>query len=88
TDAARELIAEEGYDPAYGARPLRRTIQRQVENALARRLLSGEIRDGDTVVLDAGGEGTDGLSFTRVAPGPAREARDEAKARDTSAAAV
>ena len=49
TDGALELIAEEGWDPAYGARPLKRAIQRLLENPLALRLLEGEFRDGDTV---------------------------------------
>ncbi len=53
TDAARDWLAREGYDANYGARPLRRTIQRQVENVLARKLLSGEVKDGDTVRIDA-----------------------------------
>jgi ATP-dependent Clp protease ATP-binding subunit ClpB len=52
TDAAKELIAEEGYDPAYGARPLKRAIQRLVQNPLAIRVLEGEFREGDTVVVD------------------------------------
>jgi ATP-dependent Clp protease ATP-binding subunit ClpB len=52
TDAARELIAEEGYDPAYGARPLKRAIQRLVQNPLAIRVLEGEFEEGNTVVAD------------------------------------
>jgi ATP-dependent Clp protease ATP-binding subunit ClpB len=44
---------EEGFDPAYGARPLKRAIQRRLENPLASKLLSGEFADGDTVRLDA-----------------------------------
>ena len=56
TDEARELIAELGYDPAFGARPLKRLIQQKVENALAGRILKGEIRDGDHVVIDAEGK--------------------------------
>jgi len=52
TDAARALLAKEGFDPEYGARPLRRTIQRLVENPIARGLLQGEFREGDTVVLE------------------------------------
>ncbi|HEX6746126.1 MAG TPA: ATP-dependent chaperone ClpB [Longimicrobium sp.] len=52
TDAAKELIAEEGYDPAYGARPLKRAIQRLVQNPLAVRVLEGEFEEGDTVVVD------------------------------------
>src|SRR5512132_1556362 len=49
TDGARELIAEAGWDPAYGARPLKRAIQRLLENPLALRLLEGEFVDGDTI---------------------------------------
>jgi ATP-dependent Clp protease ATP-binding subunit ClpB len=57
TDAARSLVAAEGFDPTYGARPLKRTIQREVENPLAERLLAGELPEGSTVVVDAeGGE--------------------------------
>ncbi|MFL5768890.1 MAG: ATP-dependent Clp protease ATP-binding subunit, partial [Chloroflexota bacterium] len=61
TPAARALIAREGTDPAYGARPLKRTIQRLVENPLARALLRGEFSPGDTIVADA-----DTLSGTLV----------------------
>jgi ATP-dependent Clp protease ATP-binding subunit ClpB len=53
TDAARALLVEHGYDPAYGARPLKRTLQREVENPLALKVLSGEIGEGDTAVVDA-----------------------------------
>ena len=53
TPAAQELVAEAGWDPAYGARPLKRAIQRLVENPLAKRLLEGEFADGDTVLVDA-----------------------------------
>jgi ATP-dependent Clp protease ATP-binding subunit ClpB len=53
TEAARELIAREGYDPVYGARPLRRFIQRDVETRIGRALLAGEISDGATIILDA-----------------------------------
>ncbi|MDM7855238.1 ATP-dependent chaperone ClpB [Cellulomonas alba] len=55
--AAREWLALEGYDPAYGARPLRRLVQREIGDRLARRLLAGEIRDGQTVEVDRGDEG-------------------------------
>jgi ATP-dependent Clp protease ATP-binding subunit ClpB len=57
TDAAKDLIVREGYDPAYGARPLKRTIQRLVLDALALRVLQGEFVEGDTVVVNAGREG-------------------------------
>ncbi len=53
TDAARELIAREGYDPVYGARPLRRFIQREVETLIGRALIAGEITEGATIVVDA-----------------------------------
>jgi ATP-dependent Clp protease ATP-binding subunit ClpB len=52
TDAARDLIAEEGYEPAYGARPLKRAIQRLVQNPLAVRVLEGEFEEGDTIMVD------------------------------------
>ncbi|HEU4942733.1 MAG TPA: AAA family ATPase [Gaiellaceae bacterium] len=53
TDAARELVTEAGWDPTYGARPLKRALQRLVENPLALRLLEGEFAEGDTVRADA-----------------------------------
>ena len=53
TDGARDYFAESGYDPSYGARPLRRMIQRELETALARKLISGEVRDGQKVIVDA-----------------------------------
>ena len=57
TDAAREWLANTGYDPAYGARPLRRLVQTEVGDQLARMLLAGKIHDGDTVLVDqTGGE--------------------------------
>ena len=58
TDAALTLLAREGYDPVYGARPLRRAIQRRLENPLARRILAGEFSDGAKVLVDAGPDGT------------------------------
>ena len=53
SDSARELIAREGYDPVYGARPLRRFIQREVETRIGRALLAGDIHDGATITLTA-----------------------------------
>jgi len=53
TDGAKELVAEEGWDPAYGARPLKRAIQRLLENPLALRLLEGDFAEGDVVRVDA-----------------------------------
>ena len=52
TQAAKDEVVREGYDPAYGARPLRRTVQRRVENELARRMLAGEFHEGQCVVVD------------------------------------
>ncbi|HLX19185.1 MAG TPA: AAA family ATPase, partial [Gaiellaceae bacterium] len=63
TDAAKEAIADAGWDPAYGARPLKRAIQRLVENPLALRLLEGDFGDGDTIRVDAAGGD---LVFTRA----------------------
>jgi ATP-dependent Clp protease ATP-binding subunit ClpB len=56
TEPARELIAREGYDPVYGARPLRRFIQRDVETRIGRALLAGQIPDGATIVVDTEGD--------------------------------
>jgi ATP-dependent Clp protease ATP-binding subunit ClpB len=53
TERAKELVAEAGWDPAYGARPLKRAIQRLIENPLARKLLERELAEGDTVLVDA-----------------------------------
>ena len=69
TDAALDRIADSGYDPAYGARPLKRTFRVEVENPLARRILAGEIGDRETVRIDRDGEG-ESLTFE---PGGAEE---------------
>jgi ATP-dependent Clp protease ATP-binding subunit ClpB len=53
TDNARDQIMDEGYDPAFGARPLKRTIQQRLENSLAAELLAGKFTDGDTIKIDA-----------------------------------
>lgn len=55
SETAVELLAREGYDPEFGARPLARTIQRLVENELSHRLLSGEVEPGDKVHVEADG---------------------------------
>jgi ATP-dependent Clp protease ATP-binding subunit ClpB len=52
TPGARDWLAIAGYDPAYGARPLRRLVQSAIGDKLARKLLAGEVRDGDRVVVD------------------------------------
>jgi ATP-dependent Clp protease ATP-binding subunit ClpB len=63
TPAAQELLAREGYDPVYGARPLKRTIQKEIVQPLAMALLRGDFRDGDTIVADAQGSA---LAFRRA----------------------
>jgi ATP-dependent Clp protease ATP-binding subunit ClpB len=63
--AAREWLAIEGFDPAYGARPLRRLVQREIGDRLARLLLAGEVRDGDTVRVTRAADGQGGLELTR-----------------------
>jgi len=65
SDAGRSWLAERGYDPVYGARPLRRLLQTTVEDQLARRLLAGDISDGQTVVFDVTADG-DGLEIVSV----------------------
>ena len=69
TDAAREWLALNGFDPVYGARPLRRLVQSAIGDQLAKALLAGDIRDGDTVTVDAPedftGAGEGGLTVTR-----------------------
>jgi ATP-dependent Clp protease ATP-binding subunit ClpB len=67
TDAARAFVAREGYDPTYGARPLRRAIQRAIENPLAKAVLAGEYARGDTVRV---GLRDGGLTFEKGAPAP------------------
>ncbi len=56
TEAAKEALVKEGFDPVFGARPLRRTVQRRVENPLSKRILAGEFGEGDTVLVDIEGE--------------------------------
>jgi ATP-dependent Clp protease ATP-binding subunit ClpB len=68
TDAAKEWLSKRGYDPVFGARPLKRLIQREVLDRLARMVLSGELRDGETAVIDADG---DELKFKTASREPA-----------------
>jgi ATP-dependent Clp protease ATP-binding subunit ClpB len=67
-EAARDWLADHGYDPAYGARPLRRLVQKAIGDELAKRLLGGEVNEGDTVVVGAEG---DQLTFSVKRPVPA-----------------
>jgi ATP-dependent Clp protease ATP-binding subunit ClpB len=57
TDAAKAFLAERGYDPLFGARPLKRAIQAELENPLAKAMIAGDFKDGDAVVVDRSGEG-------------------------------
>ena len=57
TQAAKNLLAERGFDPVLGARPLRRTIQREIEDVLAEKMLYGEVGPGQIVLVDVEGEG-------------------------------
>jgi len=71
TDAAREWLGNEGYDPAYGARPLKRVIQRHVQDKLAEEILSGQVVDGQTVLIDTEGFG---LTLRPVPPDAGHQA--------------
>ena len=72
TPAAKSLIATDGYDPVYGARPLKRAIQRLLQNPLAMAVLEGAYVEGDKVRVDRVKDGT-ALAFTRIPAGGARE---------------
>jgi len=65
TDAAKALLADKGYDPVYGARPLKRTIQRLIQDPLAVKILEGEFKEGDRVKIDAD---RDSLVFSHAEP--------------------
>jgi ATP-dependent Clp protease ATP-binding subunit ClpB len=68
SDAAKDLLADLGYDPVYGARPLRRVFQKLLENPLAERILAGDFCEGDTVFVERDGEG--GLAIEKNRPPP------------------
>ena len=72
TPAAKNLLATKGYDPVLGARPLRRTIQREIEDTLSEKILFGELTSGQIVKVDAEGEGKDGI-FTFEGAAQVRE---------------
>ena len=65
TDAARDYVARVGYDPDFGARPLKRVLQREIADPIALELLQGAYRDGDVIQVDAS---PDGLVFHRAEP--------------------
>jgi ATP-dependent Clp protease ATP-binding subunit ClpC len=70
TDRARALLGERGFDPVLGARPLRRTIQREVEDALSEKILFDELRPGQIILIDVEGEGADATLTFRGEPKP------------------
>ncbi|MFZ1653078.1 MAG: NDP-hexose 4-ketoreductase, partial [Candidatus Nanopelagicales bacterium] len=84
TTAAKEALASRGYDPMLGARPLRRTIQRDIEDALSERILFGDLKAGEIVVVDVEGTGED-LAFTFT--GTAKSAVPESLAVEAAEAA-
>ncbi len=89
TDAARHWLVKEGFDSVYGARPLRRAIQRFLENDLSRQILAGDVSDGDLVTVDAG---DDGLTFAAKhvlpeTPGAAQETGEQPAKESTEVAA-
>ncbi len=61
TDGALEWVARMGYDPSFGARPLKRTIQQYIENSLGKMIIAGEVREGNKITVDYGDEK---LAFT------------------------
>jgi ATP-dependent Clp protease ATP-binding subunit ClpB len=67
TDKARDYLADRGYDPLYGARPLKRLIQRELETALGRRILAGDVRDGSKVTVEANAKGLEFISGANAA---------------------
>ena len=79
SDAARKLLADEGYDPTLGARPLKRVIQQRLENSLAQHILKGEFTEGDTIFVDVD---TQGAEFTF------KKSREGAKAKPVATASV
>ncbi|MBG6183527.1 ATP-dependent Clp protease ATP-binding subunit ClpC [Arthrobacter sp. CAN_A6] len=75
TPAAKVLLATRGYDPSMGARPLRRTMQREIEDQLSEKILFGDLKSGERVDVDVEGEGTDAV-FTFVGHGAPKELED------------
>ncbi|HEY45095.1 MAG TPA: AAA domain-containing protein [Anaerolineae bacterium] len=78
TDAAREWLAREGYDPSFGARPLRRALQRHVESTLSVKILQGEFDEGDTVIVDF--DESEGVVFRRPDEGAELRIEEEVSA--------
>ena len=88
TEAAKDLLAERGFDPVLGARPLRRAIQRDIEDALSEKILFGEIERGQKVIVDAEGEGILGEFTFRGEPWDSRIGSDPLSAEEDAEAVV
>lgn len=82
TDAAKELLADRGFDPVLGARPLRRAVQRDIEDALSEKILFGEIASGSHILVDAQGEGLLGEFIFTAIPGAARLPKAKVQERE------
>ena len=86
TDAAKDLLAQKGFDPLLGARPLRRVIQRDIEDAISEKILMGDLEDGQRVKVDAEGEGILGeFTFTGEAFEEPNQTYNPVKATETAA---
>jgi ATP-dependent Clp protease ATP-binding subunit ClpA len=79
TAAAKDRIIAEGYDPQYGARPMKRAIQRLIQDPLALKLITGGFTEGDTILVDAAGEPDHDLTFTKLVPAPVAPETAEAR---------
>ena len=88
TDEARQWLAARGYDPAYGARPLRRLVQREIGDRLARGLLSGEVRDGSTVAVGVDPDGETLVLSDRPSAATAQRVKSSASQPNSRAAAT
>ena len=79
TTAAKDRIITEGYDPQYGARPMKRAIQRLIQDPLALKLITGGFAEGDTILVDAAAELEHELSFSKLVPAPVAPETAEAR---------
>jgi ATP-dependent Clp protease ATP-binding subunit ClpB len=79
TTAAKDRIITEGYDPQYGARPMKRAIQRLIQDPLALQLITGGFAEGGTILVDAGAEAEAALTFTKLVPAPVAAETAEAR---------
>jgi ATP-dependent Clp protease ATP-binding subunit ClpA len=88
---AKEWLSREGYDPLYGARPLKRLIQREIENPLSLKILEGEFADGDTILIDVVDDDLNFVNITKPAPieeNSSMDSKDKDKDSDAAPAVV